>query len=117
MKMEQQMDMELCEQNAEMPATSKPFTNVTFCDVQELYTIDSPVNVQFTVSSPQLPNPNDHVALFRIGWLTTQDHIGLVKIPAKEDNVSGESSASKWNVTFNGKVDSCLLYIFSVVFV
>jgi SKICH domain len=110
--MEQQSDMELSEQNTQTPAVVAAFSNVTFCDVQELYTIDSPVTVQFTTSSSLLPNPNDHIGLFRIGWLSTRDYIGLVRVPQQEENTSRQDCPAMQNVTFNGNVGAYFLHVY-----
>jgi len=106
--MGQFVDMDQSEPNSAMASS---FSNVTFCDIQELYTIDSAVNVQFVVSSPLRPSSDDSIGLYRIGWISVQNHIGLVQVPlVNEESSAGENSSTTLNVTFNGNNHFHILY-------
>ena len=84
-------------------AMESSFSHVTFCDIQELYTNDSAINVQFIVSLPLRPSSDDSIGLYRIGWISVQNYIGLVKVPlADENSTVGDTPSVTINVTFNG---------------
>lgn len=56
------------------------FSHVKFVNIHELYAVNEPFNVCCVVSAPLQPSSTDNIGLYRIGWLSSRDHIKLVDL-------------------------------------
>lgn len=90
-------------------ASIDTFTQVTFTGIQECYYRLNNLKCDFTVSPLLVPDSNDVVGIFKVGWSSTKDFLCCVTVSVPADVVPNTSLET--SVEFAGNLLLVLYFV------